>query len=100
MRSLSLALLAAVSLFWLPVGAPAQQRPKVHIDLVQVGLPVNPQVGEFKSGFWTPVYVDVTAGPEGVVRGDVLVETADGDDVRNSYRVPLSPLEPNEHVQV
>lgn len=98
MRQTAIACLAGAILLTLPADGAAQQRRKLKIERVQVGLPVNPVLGEFKSGFWTPVYVDVSAGPEGLVKGELIVETSDSDDVRNNYRVPLPPLEPNEQL--
>src|SRR5437868_5241206 len=81
----------------LPPLAPAQSRSKTRIEKVQVGFPSSPQTGEFKAGAWTPVYVQVTAGSEGIGKGDVLiVEASDSDDVRNHYTVPLPALNPGE----
>jgi hypothetical protein len=91
-----------------PSGARAQPRAKVYIDDVRVGFSAALEPGEigdergraslYKPGFWTPVFVQVRAGAEGVVKGRLLVETADSDDVANVYSVPLPPagLEPNE----
>ncbi len=81
----------------LPPAALAQPRTKTRIEKVQVGFPTSPQTGEFKAGAWTPVYVHVTAGSEGIGKGEVLVvEASDSDDVRNHYTVPLPPLNPGE----
>jgi hypothetical protein len=77
------------------------QRPRLKIDKVKIGFPVEPLPGEFKSGAWTPVYIDIVAPPEGVpVPGEVSVECNDTDDVRNSYSVRLRPLESNERVSI
>ena len=46
------------------------------------------------------MYIDVTAGPEGVAKGEILIESPDSDDVRNNYRIGLPVLEPNEHVSL
>lgn len=100
MRTLLFLTLAALTLLGLSPAAQAQAR-KVTIERVRVGLPVNQVQGEFKSGFWTPVYVDVTAGPEGLPRGgEIAVETSDCDDVRNNYHVLLPIMDPNERVAV
>ena len=90
--------LLLVSAVW-PAVAPAQQRARVAIESVQVGFPSPPGPGEaddergrpalYKAGFWAPVFVRVTAGPDGVAGGQVLVETTDADDVRNTYAAPL-----------
>lgn len=91
-------LTAAVLL--LPSTATAQ-RPRLKIDKVKVGFPAEPQPGEFKSGAWTPVYIDIVAPPDGIpVPGQVHVECNDTDDVRNSYAVRLAPMEPNERVSI
>jgi hypothetical protein len=81
--------------------AHAQQRPKVFIDNVQVGFTATAEEGDpadprgrltlYKAGVWTPVYVYLRAGPDGIVKGKVQVETTDSDDVQNTYTVPLPP---------
>src|SRR5687768_3076848 len=96
MRTLALACLTPLLLLTVPADARAQIRPKLRIDQVRVGIPAGSITGHFKSGSWAPLYVDVTAGPDGLTRGEVAVETTDSDDVRNVYRVALPPLEPNE----
>src|SRR5437899_519401 len=98
MRTSVFACLVSVAFLAWPADAHAQRRPPIRIDRVQVGFPVNPQQGEFKPGAWMPVYIDVTAGPEGLARGELLIETSDCDDVRNNFHVPLPPLEPNEPI--
>jgi hypothetical protein len=106
MRSLTPAGLALAVALSLAGTAPAQQRPpKVLIDEggVRVGFP-NPSDGSgFKTGFWAPVYVQLTApGPDRVTRadGDIVVSTTDSDDMENVYRVPLPPMEPKEQTTV
>src|SRR5262249_1039185 len=76
--------------------AQAQQKPPITIDSVRVGFQRLGPEHLFKSGFWTPVYVDVTAGPRGAPKADIIVETDDSDDVRSRYTTALPPLEPNE----
>ena len=98
-RQLSLTSLALASLVLLPLGAEAQ-RPRLKIDGVKMGFLLNPQQGEFKSGAWTPVYVSITAPPEGLPEATLSIECADSDDVRNSYSVPIRSLEPNESTVV
>jgi hypothetical protein len=93
--------LVLASSLGLPLAAPAQPRTKTHIEKVQVGFPSGPQTGEFKAGAWTPVYVYVTAGSEGIGKGEVLlIEATDSDDVRNHYTVPLPLLNPGESDRV
>jgi hypothetical protein len=84
------------------------QTPPITIDDVRIGYSadVDPDDNEgghrirnyLKSGFWTPVYVAITPGPEGIKTGRVVVETEDCDDVHNTYTTPLPSggLPPNE----
>ena len=96
----------------LPTAGLAQQRPKLQVADVRVGFPAGfvAEAGEkrdlFKAVSWTPVYVDVQAGPDGL-RGtegriDIVVETLDCDDVMTSYTVSvaLDKLGPNEQFTV
>jgi hypothetical protein len=90
------------------VAARAQQRFKVAIDDIQIGFPTTPEPNEIidargrmhllKAGCWTPVYVRIKAGPEGIARGVVKVETTDTDDLTNVYTTPLPTggLQPDE----
>src|SRR5262249_34702144 len=79
----------------LPGGGKAQPRNRLHIESVQVGFGGGSLV-EFKSGFWTPVYITVQAGPEGTPRGQLVVESVDSDEVPNRYTIPLPQLDPGE----
>src|SRR5205823_3915031 len=99
MRTFTAGCVALVGLALLPVTASAQ-RPRLRIDGVKMGFLSNPQTGEFKSGAWAPVYVTLTAPPEGLVEATLSVETSDTDDVRNSYSVPIRALDPNETATV
>jgi hypothetical protein len=86
----------------------AQVRPKVQFDNIQVGFSGAAEAGEqgdarfraslHKAGFWTPVYVSITAGPDGIESGRIVVESTDSDDIQNHYIVPLprGGLPPNE----
>jgi hypothetical protein len=75
----------------------AQKPPRLKIEDVQVGFGSSPPVAEFKSGFWTPVYVYLKAGPDGTDAGGRLtVETADSDEVRGRYTVAFPKLDPEE----
>ena len=106
MRSLSLAGLSLAVALALAGSAPAQQRPpKVVIDEsgVRAGFPNASDGSGLKTGFWAPVYVQLTApGPDRVTRadGDIIVSTSDSDDMENLYRVPLPPMEPKEQTTV
>ncbi|MBV9124881.1 MAG: hypothetical protein JO112_16120, partial [Planctomycetes bacterium] len=115
MRRLFPALLTAAALLQPGCLRQTPAVPPVQIDQVRIGFPGGSEPGEaadergrsdlFKSGEWTPVYVDLTVGPQGLVgtRSEqaetgfqVVVEASDSDNVQNSYRVPLPNLEPNQ----
>src|SRR5690349_21505129 len=96
MRYSALPCIVSAIVVLLPGIGNAQPRPRLRIESVQVGFGPSPVIAEFKSGFWTPVYVTVMAGPEGTPRGELLVESVDSDEVPNRYTVPLPQLEPNE----
>jgi hypothetical protein len=106
MRSLTAAALALAVALGLSGSAGAQQRPpKVVIDEggVRIGFPNNSEGSGFKTGFWAPVYVQLTApGPDRVTRADgtIVVSTTDSDDMENVYRVPLPPMEPKEQTTI
>jgi hypothetical protein len=106
MRSPILAALAFAVALGLTGTAAAQQRlPKVVIDEagVRVGFPNSSDGSGYKTGFWAPVYVQLTApGPERVTRfdGTIIVSTTDSDDMDNLYKVPLPPMEPKEQTTV
>jgi hypothetical protein len=100
-------LIGAVAI--LAVALPARaQTPPITIDDVRIGYSADLDVDDnegahrianyLKSGFWTPVYVAITPGPEGIKNGRVVVETKDCDDVDNTYTTPLPSggLPPNE----
>jgi hypothetical protein len=75
-------------------------RELIHIDGVHAGFMAHSAVAQFKSGAWMPVYVDITAGKDGLARAEMIVEAADSDDVRSRYTVAVSPLEPNDTTTV
>ena len=100
MRSTALASLVSAVLLLLPGSGQAQSRIRLRIESVQVGFGASPPIAEFKSGFWTPVYITVMAGPEGTPRGELVVEAVDSDEVPNRYTVPLPQLEPNDQETV
>ena len=100
MRYSALAGMVSAVLLLIPGIGEAQTRIRLHIDSVQVGFGQSAPIAEFKSGFWTPVYVDVTAGPEGTPRGEISIESADSDEVPNRYTVPLPQLDSNERATV
>jgi hypothetical protein len=93
-------LLAGLLLSFTLLGpARAQVAPKVQFDNIQVGFSgaaepgevIDPRVGSalHKAGVWTPVHVSITAGPDGIQTGKVVIEATDNDDVQNHYTVPF-----------
>ena len=94
-------LLAALTglAFLLPSSARAQGH-KIRINTIRIGFPSQQIDSQFKSGNWTPVYVDVTAGPDPVTHAKLTIEAVDTDDVRNNYTVDVPPLEPNDSAVV
>ncbi|CAN5539481.1 hypothetical protein BH10PLA2_BH10PLA2_11440 [soil metagenome] len=78
-----------------PTSAQAQERHKIRINTIRVGFPSAMVDSQFKAGNWTPVYVDVQAGPDPVARAKLTIEAVDTDDVRNNYTVDVPLLEPN-----
>jgi hypothetical protein len=69
------------------------QRSTLKITQVQLGFLTPDAAGEFKAGVWTPVYIKLEGGSEGSPRGELIVETADSDDVPNRFRVPFPALD-------
>ena len=107
MRNLSLtsrgflALSCLLGLWTLP--ANAQQRKPWKIEQVRVGFQATKSQSEyaFKGGAWAPVYVDISAWPDRRVEaGKLIVESEDGDGVRNRYVVTLPAMEPGEMITV
>jgi hypothetical protein len=96
MRNPALAYLVAGLFLLHPSAGNAQPRIQLRIEAIQVGFGSSAPIAEFKSGFWTPVYITVQAGPQGTPRGELIVESVDSDDVPNRYTVALPQLEPNE----
>ncbi len=112
MRQSLLAGLTAIFLVSLPSAVSAQdevddlrpRKPKIEkIRLGFVGGGVSRQAaayGDFKSGAWAPIYVDIIAGSEPIQDGRVVIEGTDCDDVKNTYTVKLPRLERGEQRQV
>jgi hypothetical protein len=94
-----LAALTAFALF-VPAQAQAQDRRKIRINTVRVGFPSSLVDSQFKSGNWTPVYVDITAGPEPIAHAKLTIEAVDTDDVRNNYTVDVPLLDPGDSATV
>jgi hypothetical protein len=100
--------LAGSVLLWVGSAAQAQQRGRVRIDAIRVGFPAGIQQDAsrgdweaaplFKVGFWTPVYIDLTAGTQGFQRDEavVVVEASDGDGLPTQFTVAVPPLQPSE----
>jgi hypothetical protein len=102
--------LSLALLLLLPLAAQAQSGKIASIDNVRIGFITPPsEPGDpvdvknrpsyFKPGTWTPIYVDLTAGPLGLENATLTIETPDNDDIQNSYTVPLPRLEPKEYYQ-
>ncbi|HLN32351.1 MAG TPA: hypothetical protein VK395_31770 [Gemmataceae bacterium] len=100
MRTFNIACLALIVSGLLPGAGVAQTKGQVQIDGIIVGFPTDATNGSSKSGAWTPVYVDLTAGPLGLSKAELTVETDDSDDVRSRYTIAVPPLDPKEQVRV
>lgn len=104
MRVLVRATLALAVLLTLPALADAQRAPRVKIDAVRFGLPCDnwENTPQFRAAYWVPVYIDLTAGPEGFKKDQawVVVEVPDSDEIGNTYSVPVPPAEPGESFTV
>jgi hypothetical protein len=100
MRSRVLACVALALSLAFPAAGTAQTGPipRVSIDGVHVGFKAGEQGSGAKVGFWTPVYVEVKAGlsPITAIDGSVVVESADTDQLQNTYSVPLPSLAAKE----
>lgn len=68
----------------------------------QAGLLANEGGKEylFKAGLWAPVSVDIVVGDEPLPGAELSVESADSDDVQNTYTVKLPALNPGQAVTV
>jgi hypothetical protein len=93
-------------LLLLPATLHAQQEEKpkyiIKIDRVRVGYRSNNE-GNFKAGFWIPVYVDISAGSKGAQVKDpkaahfLEIKSNDSEGLPVFYRIPVpTSLEPNE----
>jgi hypothetical protein len=116
MRQSRLACVLTSCLLALPASVGAQSiRPtsKIHIDEIRMGFPAMAEQGEqpdekgrfslHKAGVFIPVYIDLSAGPDGFSGGGrVIIESADSDDLQNNYTVPLprADMEPNSLYRV
>ena len=74
--------------------------PPVKILRVQAGFrsqgPIADAPGRFKIGLWTPISIDLLAGPKGLPNCEVIVETPDSENVATRFTVPIAPLDKNE----
>src|SRR5438105_548971 len=100
MRVLAKTLIAAALVFFFPASGPAQQKGPIRIEQIRVGLSSAGVLPAFKAGAWTPIIVDVRAGPQPTPRGEIVIDSADSDDVHNRYTVPLPPLQADEAISV
>jgi hypothetical protein len=76
-----------------------EEGPPVRIKSVVVGFRsfvAEEALGRFKVGLWTPIAVDLQAGPRGLSNAELSVETPDSEDVATIYKVAIGALEKNE----
>ena len=66
----------------------------LRIKDVRIGLPGGKDGHRCRVGSWSPVYVELLAGKEDIGAGDfeLVTETADSDDVRGQYVIPVASL--------
>ncbi len=101
-------LLPFLGLLLIPASLAAQDKEKpkflAKVDRVRVGFQTysaSDGGGQFQIGMWTPVHVDVIAGPNGILAKDpnsppyLEFESSDSEGIGTFYRIPVS-LEPNE----
>lgn len=98
MRFLTPAALALALALALHAPARGQPPPKVSIDDKGVRIGFDGLSGDLpgsKTGFWAPVYVQITSGIDriGPADGTIVVSTTDSDDLENTFKVPLPPME-------
>jgi hypothetical protein len=90
-----------------------QESSSVRINDVRIGFAGGAGAGHgdgsgrlFKPGEWAPVFVDLTAGPDGVASGtngpdyQLVTATADNDNIRSVFPLPLPALKSNEQAHV
>jgi hypothetical protein len=92
MRPRTLTIWAALAVL-VPMSA-ASAAPPVRVESLRIGLNwqtsgVESRIGLFKVGTWTPVWVQLSAGPA-PFSGFLNVVVPDDDDVRTSLRRPMS----------
>lgn len=100
--SVVLCLLAIVAAL-LPSPCSAQEKDRLterlKVECVRVGLPDgrgNDGGGRMKAGFWLPIYIDLTIGPQDIPSGQAVleVETNDSDGVQNRLTQQLTQVLP------
>src|SRR5262245_22271051 len=97
--------LTCVALLLSPLAIAQAQEAKftVKLDQNRVGFRAysNEDAGQYKVGMWSPVYVEITAGPKPVRAAEpdktpiLEVECADSEGVGTYYRIPIA-LDANE----
>jgi hypothetical protein len=97
MRSVGLCCLFIASSLLAQSVAQAETKEPLVIDRVRIGFPgaQNEDLSRYKAGFWAPVYIDLTVGPQDIpidAKNEIIVETTDSDDIQNEYRQPLRSL--------
>ncbi len=78
---------------------PAQtNEARLRINQVRVGFAANvpAEPHRFKLGLWTPIAVELQAGPEKVAAAELAVETADSDNAGTIFSVAIESLKANE----
>src|SRR5262245_42867224 len=50
----------------------------------------------FKAGMWAPVSIDFQVGDDPLPNAELSIESADSDDVQNTYTIKLPPLKPGD----
>ncbi len=91
----------------IPGSLSAQEKkpPICKVELGRIGFISNEMgegAGRYKVGMWTPVYMKIKAGPQGIHRKGpnepmpyIQVENEDNEEVGTIYRTPFE-MEPNE----
>jgi len=94
--TLSLALIVTAFAAAVARAQPKEIKERLAIERVRVGLPEGRKSdhGKYKTGFWAPVYVDLSVGPQDIPAGEAVlaVETPDSDGILNQYTQPLPAL--------
>lgn len=96
--------IAAILLLLVAARLPAQDREPVVINKIMVGFPTANQLKTsagvteslYKEGYWTPVFVNLTAKSAAGRPLTLLITSPDCDEVPSRYRVTVPPLAANQ----